>query len=122
MGLPIPNNKQVAVKRKSLLSELKKLSNEGTISPEVFDHFHSKIEEGGEISLALNTINDRDKAIKAKLRNTEEYKAKIEVAKQKKALKAMQEKNLDETKGAIELIVKQHGNKLSADTKNLLLI
>lgn len=120
MSLTIPQNKAVATKRKSILAELKHLANEGIIEPEVFEHFHEKIEEGGELNLAMNSLNEKDKFIKSKLRNTKEYKDKIEVAKHKKFIKAMQEKNLDETRGAIELIVKQHGNKLSNETKNIL--
>lgn len=122
MGLNIPQNKLEARKNKSFLAVLDKLHQEGQIDSEVFNHFVEKLKESGELNLAMQIVSEKDKHVKHKLRHTKEYQEKIEISKQRKFIKAKKERNLDETRGALELILKQCGNSLTHDERKLLSI
>jgi len=120
MALPIPQNKQNVQARKSLINELQTLTENGEIDKNSFDFFMEKLNEAGELTLAMNHVHKRDKDVKEKLKKTAEYQEKIKVAQMKKYVKAKQEKNLDETNGALELIANQLGSGKGQKLKNLL--
>lgn len=120
MSLAIPNNKQEIQHKKSLVGELTKLQESGEIDATDLEHFIEKLNEAGELTLMMSNVNEREKNVKAELRKSEEYQAKIKVAQMKKYVKARQEKNLDETNGALELIIKRLGSGKARELKKLL--
>lgn len=120
MSLAIPNNKQEIQQKKSLVGELTKLQESGEIDATDLEHFIEKLNEAGELTLMMSNVNEREKNVKAELRKSEEYQAKIKVAQMKKYVKARQEKNLDETNGALELIIKRLGSGKARELKKLL--
>lgn len=121
MSLAIPNKKQaVKAPRKSVVSELATLKDEGLIETSTFEFFVDKINEAGELNLSMAAVQEKEKNVKAELIKSPAYQKKIQVAKMKKYVKAMQEKNLDETNGALELIVQQLGPGKAQSIKNLL--
>jgi len=122
MSLQRPNNKAVQVKTKSILHGIKGLNEQGLISNEIVDLFEEKINEGGELNLILSQLKEKDKEIKEELKNTPEYKSKIEIAKKMKQARAMQERNLDETRGALETVKTMLGDAAPKELNKLLKI
>lgn len=120
MGLAIPKQNQSIDKRKSIANELGRLVDEGKIDESSYNHFMSKLNEAGELTLAMQEVNKREQKVKDKLKKSEEYQEKIKVSQMKKYVKAKQEKNLDETYGALELITTQIGGPDGKNLKKLL--
>lgn len=120
MGLPIPKQNQSIDKRKSIANELGRLVDEGKIDESSYNHFMSKLNEAGELTLAMQEVNKREQKVKDKLRKSDEYQEKRKVSQMKKYVKAKQEKNLDETYGALDLIITQLGGSDGRDLKKLL--
>jgi hypothetical protein len=120
MGLLIPKQNQSIDKRKSIANELGRLVDEGKIDESSYNHFMSKLNEAGELTLAMQEVNKREQKVKDKLRKSDEYQEKRKVSQMKKYVKAQQEKNLDETYGALELITTQLGGSDGKNLKKLL--
>lgn len=122
MGLKIAQNKIEIKPKKSLLDTFEQLKEQGKIDDKTFNHFNDKIKESGLLHLKMNNVLEREKAARIALQKTDEYQKKMQTAKWKKGIKAAQEQNNDEIKGALELILIQLEHELPHDVKKQLMM